>query len=96
MTGEITLRGKILAIGGLKEKAMAAYKAGIKKVYIPKDNIPDLQEIDSIVKDAVEFVPCEYFTEVISDATIEPVVVKDSENVKLSDNKPHNSTVVRQ
>ncbi|MCH5304514.1 MAG: endopeptidase La, partial [Ruminococcus sp.] len=96
MTGEITLRGKILAIGGLKEKAMAAYKSGIKKVYIPKANIPDLEEIDSVVKDAIEFVPCEYFTEVLSDATIEPVVIKDSENVILADNKAHNQTVVRQ
>ncbi len=77
MTGEITLRGKILPIGGLKEKAMAAYKAGIKTVFIPKENTPDLDEVDSVVREAVEFVPCEYFTEVLGKATVEPVIVKE-------------------
>lgn len=93
MTGEITLRGKILPIGGLKEKTMAAYKAGIKKLYIPKDNVPDLEEIDNAVKDAIEFKPCEYFTEVITDATIEPIVVKDKNNMFLPDNKQNSASV---
>ena len=57
MTGEITLRGRVLPIGGLKEKSMAAYKAGIKTVIIPYDNIPDLDEVDPKVKQAVSFVP---------------------------------------
>ena len=95
MTGEITLRGKILAIGGLKEKTMAAYKAGVKKVYIPKANVPDLEEIDAVVKEAIEFVPCEYFTEVVSDATIEPIVVKDKENIIFTENS-NKRTAVRQ
>ena len=56
MTGEITLHGKVLPIGGLREKTMAAYKAGIKKVIIPVENKPDLEEVDQAVKDAVEFV----------------------------------------
>ena len=77
MTGEITLRGKILPIGGLKEKSMAAYKAGVKTVFIPKANVPDLEEIDDIVKENVEFIPCEYFTEVIGKATVAPVVHKE-------------------
>lgn len=71
MTGEITLRGKILPIGGLKEKAIAAYKSGVRKVYFPKENLPDLDEVDSVVKEKVEFIPVEYFTEVIFDATVE-------------------------
>ncbi len=96
MTGEITLRGKILPIGGLKEKAMAAYKAGIKKVYIPKSNVPDLEEIDDIVKEKIEFIPCEYFTEVINDATVEPIIVKDKQNSILITNKTSEQTVVRQ
>lgn len=57
MTGEISLRGRVLAIGGLKEKTMAAYRAGIKKVIIPEENLADLDEVDSAVKANVEFVP---------------------------------------
>ncbi len=56
MTGEITLHGKVLPIGGLREKTMAAYKAGIKRVIIPVENKPDLEEVDQAVKDAIEFV----------------------------------------
>lgn len=77
MTGEITLRGKILPIGGLKEKAMAAYKAGVKTVYIPKDNMSDIEEIDPVVREALTFIPCESFTDVIFSATVEPMVVKE-------------------
>lgn len=57
MTGEISLRGKILPIGGLKEKTMAAYKAGIKTVILPLDNKPDLMEVDPAVREHLEFVP---------------------------------------
>ncbi len=96
MTGEITLRGKILPIGGLKEKTMAAYKAGIKKVYIPKANVPDLEEIDEVVKSSLIFVPCEFFTEVLSDATVEPIVVKDSEKIIIPGNTANNTASVRQ
>ncbi len=56
MTGEITLTGRVLRIGGLKEKAMAAYKSGVRKVLIPKDNLGDLWEIDQIVKDNITFI----------------------------------------
>lgn len=57
MTGEITLQGRVLPIGGLREKSMAAYKNGVKTVLIPADNLPDLAEIDQVVKDNVKFVP---------------------------------------
>ncbi|MBR2868666.1 MAG: endopeptidase La [Clostridia bacterium] len=57
MTGEITLRGRVLPIGGLKEKSMAAYRAGITTVIIPYDNIPDLDEVDPKVKEAITFLP---------------------------------------
>ncbi len=57
MTGEITIRGRVLPIGGLKEKAMAAYRAGVKTVFIPEKNLPDLEEVDDIVKASLEFVP---------------------------------------
>lgn len=57
MTGEITLRGRVLPIGGLKEKSMAAFRAGIKTVVIPYDNISDLDEVDPKVKEAITFKP---------------------------------------
>ncbi len=57
MTGEISLTGRVMPIGGLKEKTMAAYKAGIRTVIIPKDNVPDLQDVDNVVKDNIEFIP---------------------------------------
>ena len=57
MTGEITLQGRVLPIGGLREKAMAAYRNGIKTVLIPFENIPDLAEVDAVVKENVEFIP---------------------------------------
>lgn len=66
MTGEITLRGKVLPIGGLKEKSMAAYKNGIKTVIIPKANEPDLEEVDSVVKENISFISVESFSEIIS------------------------------
>jgi ATP-dependent Lon protease len=54
MTGEVTLRGNVLAIGGLKEKSISAHRSGIKTIVIPKDNEKDLDEIPEIVKDNVE------------------------------------------
>lgn len=69
MTGEITLRGKVLAIGGLKEKSMAAYKYGIDTVFIPKQNERDISEFDNAVKDKINFIPVENFADVISRAT---------------------------
>lgn len=71
MTGEITLRGRVLPIGGLKEKSMAAFRAGITKVIIPFDNEPDLYEIDKTVRDAIRFYPVKSLDEVISIA-LEP------------------------
>lgn len=68
MTGEITLHGKVLPIGGLREKSMAAYKSGIKTVLMPKGNAPDLEEIDEAVKSAVRFIPAENLTDVLDTA----------------------------
>lgn len=70
MTGEITLHGKVLPIGGLREKTMAAYKAGIKKVIIPAANKPDLEEVDDVVKEAIEFVCAEKITDVLDAALV--------------------------
>ena len=65
MTGEVTLTGRVLAIGGLKEKAMAAYKAGIKTVIIPEENIADIKKLDKVVVDAVNFIPVSHVSEVL-------------------------------
>lgn len=65
MTGEITLRGRVLPIGGLKEKSMAAYKSGVKTVIIPDKNYSDLAEIDPVVKENVEFIPVNTIEEVL-------------------------------
>lgn len=66
MTGEITLRGKVLSIGGLKEKSLAAMRAGIKKVLIPVDNMKDLADIPESVKNGVKFIPVENVSEVFN------------------------------
>ncbi len=70
MTGEMTLRGRVLPIGGLKEKAMAAYRMGMKTVLIPEENKPDLYEIDKAVKDSLEFIPVKHIDEVLSQALV--------------------------
>ena len=70
MTGEVTLHGKVLPIGGLREKTMAAYKAGIKNVIIPVANKPDLEEVDQVVKDAINFTYADDLTDVLDTALI--------------------------
>ena len=71
MTGEITLLGRVLPIGGLKEKTMAAYRSGIKTVIIPADNVSDLEEIDKTVKDAIQFKPVDKIDQVLKIALTE-------------------------
>ena len=68
MTGEVTLRGRVLAIGGLKEKTMAAKRNGIRTVLIPKENLRDLAEIDPVVRSALRFVSAETVDTVLSEA----------------------------
>ena len=71
MTGEITLRGRVLPIGGLKEKSLAAHRAGIKKVLMPKENERDLREIpDSVKAMIMEFVPVSHMDEVLQHALL--------------------------
>ena len=72
MTGEITLHGNVLAIGGLKEKSMAAYREGMKTVLIPKANEADLYEVDEEVKKAIRFVPVTELSQVLHAALIKP------------------------
>ncbi len=70
MTGEITIRGKVLPIGGLKEKTMAAYRLGIKTIIIPKDNKSDLDEVDEVVKNEVRFVLADNIHHVLDTALV--------------------------
>ena len=70
MTGEVTLRGRVLPIGGLKEKTMAALRSGIRTVILPKDNVKDLEEIDQTVRTALHFVPVESVDQVFAAALV--------------------------
>lgn len=71
MTGEITLRGRVLPIGGLKEKSLAAHRAGYKKILLPKDNERDLKDIPESVRSDVEFVPVSHMDQVLKHALVE-------------------------
>ena len=70
MTGEITILGRVLPIGGLKEKSMAAYRGGVKRVFIPRDNLPDLDEVDEAVLKNVEFISVSHIDEIIPEALV--------------------------
>ena len=72
MTGEITLHGNVLPIGGLREKSMAAYREGMKTVLIPKDNVPDLYDVDEEVKKSLTFLPMQDLTQVLNAALLKP------------------------
>ena len=78
MTGEITLRGRVLPIGGLREKTMAALRAGIKTVIIPAENEPDLEKIDPLVRAQLHFVPTEHV-----DHVLDLVLIREREEKQL-------------
>jgi ATP-dependent Lon protease len=73
MTGEVTLRGRVLPIGGLKEKLLAALRGGITTVLIPAENEKDLVEIPASVKEALEIIPVHHVDEVLSRTLVEPL-----------------------
>ncbi len=80
MTGEVTLRGRVLAIGGLKEKLLAALRGGIKIVLIPEDNVKDLAEIPANVKEGLEIIPVSHVDQVLAIALVEaPVAIEWTE-----------------
>ena len=72
MTGEISLHGKALAIGGLREKTMAAYSAGVNTVLIPRDNMRDIEELDAAVRESLTIIPCDTVKDVLGMALIIP------------------------
>ncbi|MCR4925927.1 MAG: endopeptidase La [Clostridiales bacterium] len=82
MTGEVTLRGRVLPIGGLKEKTVAAYRKGIKTVIIPKGNEADISELDEAVKKNVDFILAENLWTVLDTALEEPKKIRKRKNVR--------------
>ena len=88
MTGEITLRGEVLAIGGLKEKLLAAHRSGIKTVLIPVENTKDLEEIPSKIKDKLEIVPVKWVDDVLSHALTRIPSTLDENAEKNRSNPP--------
>ena len=91
MTGEITIRGNVLPIGGLREKTMAAYNAGVRTIIIPADNLKDLHEVDPVVRENVTFVPCSRAHEVLANA-----LARDNSTAVecISDEKKASATLV--
>lgn len=81
MTGEITLRGRILPIGGLKEKTMAAYRNGIKTVYIPEDNVSDIEEIDKTVRKMLQFISAEHIDAILDEILLPSADRKEQKSV---------------
>jgi ATP-dependent Lon protease len=84
MTGEVTLRGRVLAIGGLKEKLLAALRGGIKTVLIPEENRKDLAEIPTNILEALEIVPVSHVDEVLAralTAPLEPIVWTEADDL---------------
>ena len=83
MTGEITLTGRVLAIGGLREKSTAAYTMGIRTLLIPKENMRDIAELDEVVRNEVTFIPCETLDDVLKNALVYPAEkISTAENDK--------------
>ena len=87
MTGEITLRGEVLPIGGLKEKLLAAHRGGIKRVLIPHDNVRDLKDIPDNVKGDIEICPVKWIDEVLELALQEPPTGMSVVNVEKTSTK---------
>ena len=88
MTGEITLRGRVLPIGGLREKSMAAYTHHMKTVIIPKENEPDLAEVDETVRQSIQFIPADHLDTVIRYALVrlpgEPLAAPEAKRFSAS------------
>ena len=90
MTGEITLRGEVLPIGGLKEKLLAAHRGGIETVIIPKDNEKDLVEIPKNIKEKLDIIPVKWIDEVLEIALekMPEIAISETKTSGSSKNKP--------
>ena len=97
MTGEITLRGEVLPLGGLKEKLLAAHRGGIKRVLIPQKNVKDLAEIPANVIGDLEILPVRWIDEVLDKALISmptPALIMDKKTPKKAKSKVKNAASV--
>ncbi len=96
MTGEITLRGEVLAIGGLKEKLLAALRGGIKTVLIPEENVKDLADIPDNVKNRIEIVPVKWIDQVLEVAlTRQPIALTEEELAAAAAARPATTEAVK-
>ncbi len=90
MTGEITLTGRVLPIGGLREKSTAAYTMGIRTLLIPKENMRDIAELDEVVRNEIKFIPCETLNDVLTTALVFPT---DNAEVQCGDTDEKKETI---
>ncbi len=90
MTGEITLRGKVLPIGGLKSKAIAAHRAGVTTVLIPKDNAKEIPELPERIREDLQIVPVSHLDEVLASALLQPA----GQPIKLAEDGEHKQDIV--
>jgi ATP-dependent Lon protease len=91
MTGELTLRGNVLPIGGLKEKTMAAHRAGVDTVIIPEENVPDLHDISAYIKEHLKFVSVRTMDEVLKIALVSMPIAKADLHNKITENNTANN-----
>lgn len=94
MTGEISLRGRVMQIGGLKEKAIAAFRAGIHTVIIPYENKPDIAEFDPVIQKGLQFVPVKTIDEVLSVALLRPERQEDLPAMLLPESEPEQAALI--
>ncbi|MBI9047191.1 MAG: endopeptidase La [Anaerolineaceae bacterium] len=87
MTGEITLRGRILPVGGIREKVLASHRAGLKKVLIPSKNTKDLIDIPRLVKDEMDIIPVKHMDEVLNLALHPPEIIEKNDKTKKKNKK---------
>lgn len=84
MTGELTLTGRVLPIGGLREKSTAAWNAGIKRVIIPADNVSDLEELDPVIRASLLFIPVRKGIQVLQEALLREDISSASDSKRQS------------
>ena len=88
MTGEITLRGKVLPVGAIRDKVLAAHRAGIKRIILPKENEPDLEELAADVRQEIQFILAEHVDEVLNAALHREKVEEGSKLAKENKRVP--------